>query len=158
MDEANQESHEYGLRNRELGDNPDWTIPHLDRAESLVARDKNWPCVLIWSLGNEGGKGINSIAMAEKVREMDATRLVFSDTDRRQLCMYDTGILPPFEICVYTRDIVNEINENGGYIELDYLIELRGVSMQYSHIRVEAEEQIVSQKSSYVYEREYETP
>jgi len=30
--------------------------------------------------------------------------------------------------------------------------------MQYSHIRIEAEEQIETQKSSYVYEREYETP
>jgi uncharacterized beta-barrel protein YwiB (DUF1934 family) len=97
--------------------------------------------------------------MVSMIREGQvSSSLVFSDTDRRQLCMYDTGILPPFEICVYTRDIVNEINENGGYIELDYLIELRGVSMQYSHIRVEAEEQIVSQKNSYVYEREYETP
>jgi len=40
MDEANQESHDYGLRNREPGDNPEWTKVHLDRAESS-ATDAN---------------------------------------------------------------------------------------------------------------------
>ena len=108
MDEANQESHEYGLRNRELGDNPDWTIPHLDRAESLVARDKNWPCVLIWSLGNEGGKGINSIAMAEKVREMDATRLVFSDTDREISDFYDDGYIHPDRVSLLSKQVTDK--------------------------------------------------
>ena len=108
MDEANQESHEYGLRNRELGDNPDWTIPHLDRAESLVARDKNWPCVLIWSLGNEGGKGINSIAMAEKVRAMDSTRLVFSDTDREISDFYDDGYIHPDRVAALSKQITDK--------------------------------------------------
>ena len=105
MDEANQESHDYGLRNRELGDNPDWTDAHLDRAVSLVARDINWPCVLIWSLGNEGGKGINSIAMAEKVRSMDSTRLVFSDTDREISDFYDDGYIHPDRVAAEACEI-----------------------------------------------------
>ncbi|MCQ2182166.1 MAG: DUF4981 domain-containing protein [Bacteroidales bacterium] len=105
MDEANQESHDYGLRNRELGDNPDWTEAHLDRAESLVARDKNHPCVLIWSLGNEGGRGINSVAMAEKVREMDSTRLVFSDTDRDISDFYDDGYIHPDRVAAEAKEI-----------------------------------------------------
>jgi len=105
MDEANQESHDYGLRNRELGDNPDWTAAHLDRAESLVARDKNHPSVLIWSLGNEGGRGINSIAMAEKVRSMDSTRLVFSDTDRDISDFYDDGYIAPSRVEQEARQI-----------------------------------------------------
>lgn len=107
MDEANQESHDYGLRNRELGDNPDWTKAHLDRAEALVARDKNWPCVLIWSLGNEGGRGINSIAMAEKVRSMDSTRLVFSDTDRDISDFYDDGYIHPDKVAAEAREITD---------------------------------------------------
>lgn len=107
MDEANQESHDYGLRNRELGDNPDWTLAHLDRAESLVARDKNWPCVLIWSLGNEGGKGINSVAMADKVRSMDSTRLVFSDTDREISDFYDDGYIHPDRVAAEAREITD---------------------------------------------------
>lgn len=108
MDEANQESHAYGLRNRELGDNPDWTKAHVDRAEALVARDKNWPCILIWSLGNEGGQGINSIAMAEKVREMDSTRLVFSDTDRDISDFYDDGYIHPDRVAVLSRQITDK--------------------------------------------------
>jgi len=107
MDEANQESHDYGLRNRELGDNPDWTKAHVDRAESLVARDKNWPCVLIWSLGNEGGRGINSIAMAETVRSMDSTRLVFSDTDRDISDFYDDGYIHPDKVALEAKQIAD---------------------------------------------------
>ena len=108
MDEANQESHDYGLRNRELGDNPAWTAAHLDRAESLVARDRNCPCVLIWSLGNEGGRGINSIAMAEKVRAMDPTRLVFSDTDRDISDFYDDGYIHPDKVAQEAREITDK--------------------------------------------------
>ena len=107
MDEANQESHDYGLRNRELGDNPEWTKAHLDRAESLVARDKNWPCILIWSLGNEGGRGINSVAMAEKVRSMDSTRLVFSDTDRDISDFYDDGYIHPDRVAAEAKQITD---------------------------------------------------
>lgn len=105
MDEANQESHDYGLRNRELGDNPDWTSAHVDRAVSLVARDKNCPSVIIWSLGNEGGRGINSIAMAETVRSMDSTRLVFSDTDRDISDFYDDGYIHPDKVASEAREI-----------------------------------------------------
>ena len=36
MDEANQESHDYGLGNKILGDNPEWTLAHVDRALALV--------------------------------------------------------------------------------------------------------------------------
>lgn len=108
MDEANQESHDYGLRNRELGDNPNWTKAHVDRAESLVARDKNWPCVLIWSLGNEGGRGINSVAMAETVRSMDPTRLVFSDTDRDISDFYDDGYIHPDRVAAEAKEITDK--------------------------------------------------
>lgn len=48
----------------------------LDRAEKLVSRDINRPCVVFWSLGNESGYGSNLKAAAEYVKAMDATRLV----------------------------------------------------------------------------------
>ena len=107
MDEANQESHDYGLRNKELGDNPDWTLAHIDRAVSLVQRDKNHPCVLFWSLGNEGGHGINSLAMADTVRALDSTRIVFSDTDREISDIYDDGYLHPDRL----RELAREVND-----------------------------------------------
>jgi len=95
MDEANQESHGYWTGNTELGDNPMWTKAHVDRAASLVQRDKNHPSVTFWSLGNEGGKGINLKAMADTVRKLDASRPVFSDTDRSVSDIYDDSYLHP---------------------------------------------------------------
>ena len=48
----------------------------VDRAELLVSRDKNRPCVVFWSLGNESGYGTNMLAAAERVKELDETRLL----------------------------------------------------------------------------------
>ncbi|MCI7015790.1 MAG: glycoside hydrolase family 2 TIM barrel-domain containing protein [Prevotella sp.] len=67
MDEANQESHGYGYANKDMGEDPAWKEAHVDRATSLVERDKNHPCVILWSLGNEGGIGPNIQAMYDKV-------------------------------------------------------------------------------------------
>jgi len=48
----------------------------VDRAKMMVARDINRPCVVFWSLGNEGGYGTNLKAAAEYVKSVDDTRLV----------------------------------------------------------------------------------
>ena len=95
MDEANQESHGYGIGNRVLGDNPDWRKAHVDRAEALVQRDKNHPSVFVWSLGNEGGAGQNMRAMRVAILAIDTTRLVFSDSDRPVSDIYDDSYLLP---------------------------------------------------------------
>ena len=95
MDEACQESHGFGLRNRQMGNDPQWMKSHVDRAESLVKRDFNHPSILFWSLGNEGGSGMNMRAMRAKVDELDTTRLVFCDTDPSVSDLYDDSYLPP---------------------------------------------------------------
>ena len=95
MDEANQESHGYGIGNKQIGDNPNWTKAHVDRAVSLVERDKNHPSIIMWSLGNEGGAGRNFKAMREAVLSLDTTRVVFSDSDRSQSDIYDDSYLLP---------------------------------------------------------------
>ena len=95
MDEANQESHGYGYANKEMGEDPDWKDAHVDRAVSLVQRDKNHPCVIFWSLGNEGGVGPNMKAMREAVVALDTIALPFCDTDRSQSDIYDDGYLTP---------------------------------------------------------------
>lgn len=95
MDEANQESHGFGLRNRQMGNDPQWTKAHVDRAESLVKRDFNHPSILFWSLGNEGGAGINMRAMRNNVEENDSTRLIFCDTDLSVSDIYDDSYLSP---------------------------------------------------------------
>ena len=95
MDEACQESHGFGLRNRQMGNDPQWMKSHVDRAESLVKRDFNHPSILFWSLGNEGGSGMNMRAMRAKVDELDTTRLVFCDTDLSVSDLYDDSYLSP---------------------------------------------------------------
>ena len=107
MDEANQESHAYGLRNRQLGDNPDWTQAHVDRAVGLVQRDKNHPSVIIWSMGNEGGSGINLKAMHDTIVALDSTRPPFSDTDRSQSAIYDDAYLTPDKLASEARRITD---------------------------------------------------
>ena len=95
MDEANQESHGYGYANKVMGEDPDWKDAHVDRAVSLVQRDKNHPCVILWSLGNEGGVGPNMKAMREAVVALDTIALPFCDTDRRYSDIYDDAYLSP---------------------------------------------------------------
>ncbi|MDO5442601.1 MAG: glycoside hydrolase family 2 TIM barrel-domain containing protein [Bacteroidia bacterium] len=95
MDEANQESHGTGRCNTVIGDSEQWTDAHVDRAIALVERDKNHPCVTIWSLGNEGGMGRNMKAMRDAVKARDLSRPVICDTDRDQSDIYDDGYLPP---------------------------------------------------------------
>ncbi|WP_019028895.1 glycoside hydrolase family 2 TIM barrel-domain containing protein [Colwellia piezophila] len=81
LDDANQESHGYKTRNKILGDNPDWTIAHVDRATSMVHTNKNYSAIVIWSLGNEGGAGRNFTAMRDAILAIDKTRPILSDTD-----------------------------------------------------------------------------
>ena len=42
-----------------LGNNPDWLKPHMDRTVNMFERNKNYPSVTFWSLGNEAGNGYN---------------------------------------------------------------------------------------------------
>ena len=98
MDEANQESHGYGYANKVMGEDASFEKAHVDRAESLVQRDKNHPCVILWSLGNEGGVGPNIEAMYNKVKELDSTRPPFYDSDRRYSAIYDDSYLYPEDL------------------------------------------------------------
>lgn len=48
----------------------------VDRSKLMVSRDINRPCVIFWSLGNEGGFGANMTAAAEYIKSVDDTRPV----------------------------------------------------------------------------------
>jgi beta-galactosidase len=71
MDEANIETH--GLRGY-LASDPRWSAAFLDRAVRMAERDKNFPSVVFWSLGNESGYGPNFAAISAWLRDFDPTR------------------------------------------------------------------------------------
>ena len=57
-----------------FADSPEWEQMHLDRTERMVLRDRNYACVIMWSLGNESGNGVNHDKMADLAREYDNTK------------------------------------------------------------------------------------
>ncbi|WP_417939464.1 glycoside hydrolase family 2 TIM barrel-domain containing protein [Flavobacterium sp. RS13.1] len=73
MDEANLETHGLGGF---LSNDQTWTSAYLDRMTRMVERDKNHPSIVMWSLGNEAGKGPNHAAMAGWTHDYDITRPV----------------------------------------------------------------------------------
>ncbi|MCF8387316.1 MAG: DUF4981 domain-containing protein [Bacteroidales bacterium] len=77
IDEANIESHGLGYHpDRTLGNNADWQEAHLDRVIRMMERDKNHPSVIIWSMGNEAGDGLNFKAASDWLHKNDSTRPV----------------------------------------------------------------------------------
>ena len=73
IDEANFETHGLGGK---LANDPRWLNAHLQRVVRMVARDKNHPSVIIWSLGNEAGRGPATAVMAAYCHDFDVTRPV----------------------------------------------------------------------------------
>jgi len=76
VDEANIESGGLGYGGRSPARLREWTKTHLARARRMVERDKNHPSVIIWSLGNEAGRGKNFEIIGTWINKRDATRLV----------------------------------------------------------------------------------
>ncbi|MEI8087338.1 MAG: glycoside hydrolase family 2 TIM barrel-domain containing protein, partial [Paludibacter sp.] len=71
MDEADIEEH--GLRGA-LASDPGWAAAFMDRTIRLAERDKNYPSVIMWSLGNEAGYGPNFAANAAWLKDFDPSR------------------------------------------------------------------------------------
>lgn len=85
VDEANIEVHGMGTTNQGLDGNkkkmavhpaylPQWEGTFLDRTIKMFERDKNHPCIVTWSLGNEAGNGQNFFATYKWLKDNDTTR------------------------------------------------------------------------------------
>ena len=96
IDEADNESHGTGEIyfpempweervkhwNETIADNPDFTEATVDRARRLVERDKNRPCVIMWSMGNECAFGCAFEEALKWTKEFDPTRLTHYESAR----------------------------------------------------------------------------
>lgn len=71
VDEANIESHGMYYGEHSLAKKPLWEKAHMDRMLRMVARDKNHPSVIIWSMGNEAGNGVNFFASYDAIKALD---------------------------------------------------------------------------------------
>ena len=79
IDEANLEAHGTGWgagAKESLARFPSWQEAHLDRMANMLERDKNHPSIVMWSIGNESGDGVNTIACSKYFHERDPSRPV----------------------------------------------------------------------------------
>ena len=144
IDEANLETHGtlnlYGDKTHQVPDSkPEWFIALLDRAKSMLERDKNHPSIVIWSCGNEAGGGEAIYKMSELFRSLDDTRLVhyeqivhdrtYADTTDMESHMYSQvprirkylseNPPKPFVLCEYSHAMGNSCGGLNRYIELE---------------------------------------
>ena len=72
--ESNLESHGMGYREHTLAKNPEFAKAHIERQEGNVITYKNNPSIIVWSLGNEAGYGVNFEKAYDWVKAYDKTR------------------------------------------------------------------------------------
>ena len=122
IDECDQETHgvehAYGLCSlasiAAIADNEDWNASLMDRMERLVERDKNNPCVIMWSLGNEGQFGKNHVAMAEWTKKRDPSRMIHYERTAFPNKAYGADQMP-IHSCV---DIISRMYTNLENLEI----------------------------------------
>ena len=155
IDEADNESHgpwqlyyakdtmeERSSRwNELLSDNPRYIEPITDRVRKLVQRDKNRPCVVIWSMGNEGGYGCGIENALAWTKDFDPSRLTHYESafhkgrarkyDYSNLDLYsrmypffsevqdyvDSDPDKPFIMCEYSHSMGNGAGDYEDYLE-----------------------------------------
>ena len=108
-----------------IADNPEFIEAIVDRMQRCVERDKNRPCVVIWSLGNECAYGCGFEAAAKWTKEFDSTRLTQYESamyhgDKRK---YDFSNLDLFSRMYPTFEDIDEYlnsNPDKPFIMIEY--------------------------------------
>ncbi len=144
MDETNLETHgawtygQEGLGDTIPGSKPEWRDAVVDRALSMFERDKNLPCVISWSLGNEAFGGENFREMKKAIKLRDDVRPIhyegvwhakeFSDVTDVISGMYvkvqdiekaiKEGVDKPYILCEYSHAMGNSCGAMHKYVKL----------------------------------------
>lgn len=92
IDEANIESHgRYYDLAYTFGNDYQWRIPHLERIQRMYERDKNYPSVVTWSLGNEAGNGRNFYEAYDWLKSKDIRPVQYERAEED----YNTDMIVP---------------------------------------------------------------
>ena len=148
IDEMNLESH--GLWDRITrgqgtiddavpGDRPEWRLVLLDRAASMLQRDKNHPSIVMWSCGNESLGGTNLLAVSEYFRAQDDRPVHYEgvswDSRHPETTDVASQMYPPAEkverylvehrdkpfiLCEFAHVMGNSFGAVGKYLDLAY--------------------------------------
>lgn len=100
--------------NEAISDNPDFIEPTLDRVRRCVEREKNRPCIVIWSMGNECAYGCTFEEALKWTKEFDNTRLTHFESARyhSKKRKYDFSNLDLFSRMYPPFDEIDEYLEN----------------------------------------------
>ncbi len=130
IDETNVESH--GVNGVLPKSDDSWRANCVDRLTNMIARDKNHPCVVIWSLGNEAGFGNVFTSMRDKAHTLDATRPVHYEGDNSNADI-NSNMYPsvntvhgysdnskPYVLCEYSHAMGNSVGNHFKYVDAFY--------------------------------------
>lgn len=134
IDEANVESHGMGYGKESLGHVKSWEQAHVSRITNMYQRDKNHPSIIMWSLGNEAGPGINFEAASKALKALDPYRPIhyerYDEVADVESVMYpDVPWLieqgqksdpKPFFMCEYAHAMGNAVGNLQEYIDAVY--------------------------------------
>lgn len=121
IDEADIETHGMGYDTEKewdwvrwslLSSSTDWHDAYVDRAAALFERDKNFPCVMMWSLGNESGAGVNHRAMANYIRGRQPGAIIHYENSHKEF-----KVIPEGENFSDISDVESRMYAGVGYIE-----------------------------------------
>ncbi len=139
MDEADVECHynwEMAGQKGGITNAASWTPQYIDRTVRMVYRDRNFPSILFWSLGNESGGGSNFNATYNAVRQLDpriihyegATRAGTTPSDLWSVmypsiseCEYDANSnwrQQPYFMCEYAHAMGNSVGNLKEYWDI----------------------------------------
>ncbi len=78
----NTDRNKFSRWNEMISDNPDWEEAIMDRIRLMAERDKNRPCIVVWSMGNESAYGCNFEKALKWIKGFDPGRMTQYESAR----------------------------------------------------------------------------